>query len=1375
MNPTIYSQKSANNIIADPKGDKNDNNNESCWRKNKKILLAILIPSIVLIVLVVLLCVFLIKKKEKEEEYEHHFYVIGTYKAEKGVPLKLFNPSKIGLKEENYTVEEITQVGNKRKKKRKLQQINITDGIYIPDKDEKIQIKITFNESLTTLDFMFEGCDSLIKIDFTGLNSPNVTSMIYTFTNCEQLQTVDFTYFQSSNIEKMDFLFSGCSNLVNINGFENLNTSSLIKTAGMFLGCTSLISLNLSSLNFNNISEQNGMFVNNPSLESIDLGEVSDINDLFSSSEEFHVNIITSSDYINSSGLSGTFEVISREENDNLNCSLRNYSFIFDDFSEKEEYIIKYYDNFYITQSVLDSSINFKDFPFYFIVIYGFDVSLSEIEKCTECDEGNRRKYCKNCRIGTYLPKGIDYSQKRCRRCEEGCIKCIADEETDESICLTCENENNLYPFSNEDDYYYNYSHYYNNSYYDKFYNEDGTYYFFDDYIYFHQFKNGYYHDYILSNYVYTLKNGKCIKRCKIGKGNRCKSCNLEEGKNGQCFSCNDGYYFDENINETICQKINIENCVQAVIESDTIKCTNCTKGYILENGACVKACNIGYGNYLCATCNQTYENRDSCASCYPSYYLTQDSENENKMTCMKCSEVKEYCSKCELDSGILKCTDCSYNSFLLNGECIISCNYSTCLSCVYENNKYTCGECKENYYLKVVDGMKYCEKCPEVCQACLDNNTCTKCIDGYKLENGKCEFYCQIGSISNCNSCDYNEKYKCKECYYGYFLLDGETNNCIYCGSNCASCTGQKNNPICTQCNYGYKLIDGKCIKQCNLGYNWDYCKTCDTNNPSYCGSCFEGYYISSYYKSYCSYCGSYKIKQCHQSSDGNIIVDECYSDYILLNNQCVEKCDTSKYWLYCLVCNEEEDQIDQCKQCKDGYYLPYDTKQKSYCYSCPNSCKSCEGSYYNPTCTECREGYTLSGGKCLKECIKGGGNKCKSCKTEEGKIDQCLECNDGYYLETYDDYFNYYNSHSYCLPCPNNCIKCQYNGYNADCTECDNGYHLVKQEYNQYYYYYDPIIYNKCEECSIPGCLDYKQNSYKCICNSCNDGLTPIKDNSNVIISCYDGCDLGEEEKCKSCSETGKCGECNEDFDLLDGKCIGDYHLFAKYKTTTLNEKVKLVYSYTTILKMKVDGVVVNNPNYYYIFNSPGEHEVYIKFSNSISFMDLFYEIKHVTYIEFLPKAKKFDISYMNDCFYGCTNLEYVDLSNLDLTNNHCFMNFFSGDKNLKKVIFPNKPFSNIYWYYNMFKGCESLTSIDMSMIYNTNGEYFYQMFYGCKNLKFIDLSKFNKYYKGYSKYSIFYNVPKNANIIIHNNFYKAIQDQLIEYTRVINISSI
>ena len=113
---------------------------------------------------------------------------------------------------------------------------------------------------------------------------------------------------------------------------------------------------------------------------------------------------------------------------------------------------------------------------------------------------------------------------------------------------------------------------------------------------------------------------------------------------------------------------------------------------------------------------------------------------------------------------------------------------------------------------------------------------------------------------------------------------------------------------------------------------------------------------------------------------------------------------------------------------------------------------------------------------------------------------------------------------------------------------------------------------------------------------------------------------------------------------------------------------------------------------------------------------------------------------------------------------------MNFFSGDKNLKTVIFPDQSFSNIYWYYNMFKDCESLTSINMSMIHNTNGEYFYQMFYGCKNLKSIDLSNFDKYYQGYSKYSIFNDVPKDAIIKIHQNFYNTVKDQLTGFTNLL-----
>jgi len=50
------------------------------------------------------------------------------------------------------------------------------------------------------------------------------------------------------------------------------------------------------------------MFINNPSLDSIYLDQVSDINNLFSSSEDFNVNIITNSNSVNNSGLNGTFK-----------------------------------------------------------------------------------------------------------------------------------------------------------------------------------------------------------------------------------------------------------------------------------------------------------------------------------------------------------------------------------------------------------------------------------------------------------------------------------------------------------------------------------------------------------------------------------------------------------------------------------------------------------------------------------------------------------------------------------------------------------------------------------------------------------------------------------------------------------------------------------------------------------------------------------------------------------------------------------------------------------------------------------------------------------------------------------------------------------
>ena len=102
----------------------------------------------------------------------------------------------------------------------------------------------------------------------------------------------------------MDFLFAGCNNLVKLTNFESLNTSSVKKTAGMFEDCTRLVTANLSAFDIDNIDESSGMFINNPSLRIVDLGNCSEANQLFSTQSNFNLAIISNN---NNSILNNSF------------------------------------------------------------------------------------------------------------------------------------------------------------------------------------------------------------------------------------------------------------------------------------------------------------------------------------------------------------------------------------------------------------------------------------------------------------------------------------------------------------------------------------------------------------------------------------------------------------------------------------------------------------------------------------------------------------------------------------------------------------------------------------------------------------------------------------------------------------------------------------------------------------------------------------------------------------------------------------------------------------------------------------------------------------------------------------------------------------
>ena len=85
---------------------------------------------------------------------------------------------------------------------------------------------------------------------------------------------------------------------------------------------------------------------------------------------------------------------------------------------------------------------------------------------------------------------------------------------------------------------------------------------------------------------------------------------------------------------------------------------------------------------------------------CQPGYFLPDDSKSK----CLKCTV--ENCDKCSGTKESNTCSSCILNYFPL-----------------YENNI-----------------LKSCNPCSEACLNCdEEKNKCSKCYDGYKLENGIC------------------------------------------------------------------------------------------------------------------------------------------------------------------------------------------------------------------------------------------------------------------------------------------------------------------------------------------------------------------------------------------------------------------------------------------------------------------------------------------------------------------------------------------------------------------------------------------------------------------------------------------------------------
>ena len=249
--------------------------------------------------------------------------------------------------------------------------------------------------------------------------------------------------------------------------------------------------------------------------------------------------------------------------------------------------------------------------------------------------------------------------------------------------------------------------------------------------------------------------------------------------------------------------------------------------------------------------------------------------------------------------------------------RCVIGEN-EKCKSCDLIQPEF-CDECNDGYYLSEADKTK-CTKCSvSKCKHC-PNNKCLHCMDDnteinypYLTEERVLEITLKNMKLTKHSSkniyCEFTEN---KGIVLGasnyYYIWNNYKRKMIkISGKQCTKITmffGDKNpfnNEYLQAVNQGYKftyqdhiyeknhkiykyndqtLLFDKiqfitkvnsiffCIKPCKTGFG-ELCKECDKNEPEYCGSCNDGFYLS--------YDDRTKCKLCPIGRDGR----ECFKNY--------------------------------------------------------------------------------------------------------------------------------------------------------------------------------------------------------------------------------------------------------------------------------------------------------------------------------------------------------------------------------------------------------------------------------------------------------------------------------------------------------------
>ena len=155
-----------------------------------------------------------------------------------------------------------------------------------------INIEKWDTSNVTTMEYMFNGCNELQSLDLTNFNTSKCTNFHNMFGGCCTLTTLDVSHFNTSKVTNMTWMFQKTYSLKELKGFESWDLSQVKNISCMFINtglneikfpradniltiestfqnCTNLVTVDLSNLKLNDTNSWLETFRNCPKLQTI--------------------------------------------------------------------------------------------------------------------------------------------------------------------------------------------------------------------------------------------------------------------------------------------------------------------------------------------------------------------------------------------------------------------------------------------------------------------------------------------------------------------------------------------------------------------------------------------------------------------------------------------------------------------------------------------------------------------------------------------------------------------------------------------------------------------------------------------------------------------------------------------------------------------------------------------------------------------------------------------------------------------------------------------------------------------------------------------------------------------------------------------------